>query len=146
LGLFLSLLILGCSESRPNKQEQRYLDTADSLKRYADLPDVKAQLDTSEMIKDIVELSFDEFKNKYDVDDNGVDVFSLSVLTTIEIAKTFQSIEESIMDIESLNLDEIRSDFDTISDDYSFNKGKELSLDRDKVESGSDSEFEYTAH
>ena len=38
------ILVFGCSEHIPDKHEQLYLDTADSLKLYENLPYLKKEL------------------------------------------------------------------------------------------------------
>lgn len=126
--------MLSCSEHIPDQHEQLYLDTADSLKLYKDFSIIQSQLDTNEMVSDYLVLTFDEFKEKHDVDSESLDVLSKSLQTTIEISKTLQSIEDNTLKIEALERSIIDTEEET---DYSFNSTKENAF-----EAASDTSFE----
>ena len=122
--LFCTIVILSCSVNTPNKHEQLYTDTADSLKLYKDLSFVQSQMDSVVVMKDYLSLTFEEFKKKHNADDLTIDAMSTSLQTTMDIAKTFQLIEENMFDIDSMMALDVDS---TITDTtYSFNHIKEI--------------------
>jgi hypothetical protein len=93
LGLFLSWLMMGCSEQVPSKSEQAYLDTADSLRAYQSAPYLQKELAANEKARDLLKLDFENFKEKYDWNDDEVEVFTEIILGHVRIAKMMESFD-----------------------------------------------------
>lgn len=83
----LALLMSSCSEHIPNKHEQRYLDAIDSLKMYRTAPYLEKELAANEKTRDLLELSYEDFKDKYDWNDEEMDVFSDIIQGHVQVAK-----------------------------------------------------------
>lgn len=86
-----SLLLSNCSESIPNEHEQRYLDAVDSLKLYQTTSYLQKEIAANEKTQDLLDLSYYDFKEKYNWNDQEMDVFSDIVQGHVRIAKTLDS-------------------------------------------------------
>ena len=84
-------LTLGCSEHVPDKHEQLYLDTVDSLKLYQNMPYLTKELVGNEKARDLLELDYIEFKEKHDWNDKEMEVFVDIIQGHVRIAKTLES-------------------------------------------------------
>lgn len=92
LSIILGLMLMfSCSEHIPDKHEQLYLDTADSLKLYENLPYLKKELIKNEKARDVLELDYIEFKEKHDWNDEEMQVFADIIQGHVSIAKTLSS-------------------------------------------------------
>lgn len=92
LTIVLSLLLVqGCSEHVPDKHEQLYLDTVDSLKLYQNMPYLTKELAGNEKARDLLELDYIEFKEKHDWNDKEMEVFADIIQGHVNIAKTLSS-------------------------------------------------------
>lgn len=90
-GIGLTLLILSCSEPIPNEHEQRYLDAVDSLKLYQTTSYLQKEIAANPKTQDLLDLSYADFKEKYNWNDEEMDVFSDIVQGHVSIAKTLES-------------------------------------------------------
>lgn len=90
ISLFLFSLF-GCSEHIPNKHEQLYLNTVDSLELYQNAPYLQKEIAGNEKARDLLELDYEDFKEKYDWNDEEMDVFAKVIQGHVSIAKTLES-------------------------------------------------------
>jgi len=87
------MLITGCSEHVPDKHEQLYLDTADSLRAYQSTSYLQKELAANEKARDLLEMEYEDFKAKHDWNDEEVEVFSDIILGHVRIAKVMESFD-----------------------------------------------------
>lgn len=87
----LMLIILSCADPIPNEHEQRYLDAVDSLKLYQTTSYLQKEIIANEKTQDLLNLSYHDFKEKYNWNDEEMDVFSDIVQGHVRIAKTLDS-------------------------------------------------------
>ena len=88
---FLILLMSSCSEHIPSKEEQAYINTADSLKHYQNITYLQKQLISNEKARDLMELDYEEFKEKHHWNDEEMDVFYDIIKGHLSIAKMLDS-------------------------------------------------------
>ena len=113
-----SLLMFGCSEHIPNKHEQLYLDTADSLNLYKDYPYIQKEFKANQMARDFTELNFIDFKEKHEMSNAEMKVLAKIMQGHINIAKTINSVNA-----DARQLDEIdQNNRKIFGDSYSFKK------------------------
>ena len=86
-----TLLLFGCSERIPNKYEQLYLDTTDSLRLYKDVNYLKKEFESSEKARDYLTLDFEEFKEKHDLTDEEMEILSKIMQGHVDIARLLNS-------------------------------------------------------
>jgi hypothetical protein len=93
--LLCSFLVLACSDHIPNEHEQYYLDTADSLSLYKDVTYMKKQLEVNEKARDYMSIGFDEFKEKYDMIDDEMNVLSDLMQGHVDLARMLNSMNSA---------------------------------------------------
>lgn len=89
--VFCICFITSCSQPTPTPHHQRYLDAADSLTLYQRSPYLQKELASNEKSRDLLEMSYNEFKEKYNWDDQEMDHFSNTIQGHIRIAKTLDT-------------------------------------------------------
>jgi hypothetical protein len=82
------ITLIGCSEHVPNKHEQLYLNTADSLKLYQDLSYLRKELKANQKAQDFLELDFSDFKKKHNLTNSEMKVLEETMQGHINVAKT----------------------------------------------------------
>ncbi len=81
-------LLYSCSEQVHSKQEQFYIDTADSLRLYKDLPYLSKELRANEKAQDFLELNFHDFRKKYNITNTEMKALIEAIHGHISVAKT----------------------------------------------------------
>lgn len=89
--ILFNLLILSCAEHVPSKNEQLYLDAADSLKRYQNVPYIQKEIASHETTSDLLKLDYEDFKEKHDWKNEEVEVFAEIIQGHVSIAKTLEA-------------------------------------------------------
>ena len=86
-----------CSERVPSQNERLYLDAADSLKIYQTAPYLQRELAGNQKARDLLEMDYEDFKEKHELNDEEVQVFIEIVYGHISVAKladSYESLEE----------------------------------------------------
>lgn len=91
--LITLLIFFSCSEHIPSEHEQAYLDTADSLSLYENVPYMEKELISNEKARDYLKLDYEEFKEKHEMTDAEMDVLSEIMQGHVDIARMLNSIE-----------------------------------------------------
>ncbi|MDG1331474.1 MAG: hypothetical protein P8P74_04045 [Crocinitomicaceae bacterium] len=89
--LLFTLIISGCTEHVQNKHEQLYLNAADSLTLYQNAPYLQKELAGNEKARDLLELDYQDFKEKHSWNDKEMDVFAGIIQGHVRVAKTVDS-------------------------------------------------------
>lgn len=87
----LIVLMSSCSEYIPSQEEQAYINTADSLQHYQNIPYLQKQLISNEKARDLMKLDYEEFKEKHHWNDEEMDVFYDIIKGHLSIAKMLDS-------------------------------------------------------
>lgn len=84
-------MLSNCSEHIPSKNEQLYLDAADSLRLYKDVPYMKKEIAGHETTRDLLKMDYEDFKEKHDWNDEEIEVFVDIIQGHVSIAKLTDS-------------------------------------------------------
>ena len=60
------LMMSSCSEHVPTKNEQLFLDAADSLRIYQTAPYLQLELAGNQKARDLLEMDYEDFKEKHE--------------------------------------------------------------------------------
>jgi hypothetical protein len=89
--LFSLLMMSSCSEHVPTKNEQLFLDAADSLRIYQTAPYLQRELAGNQKARDLLEMDYDDFKKKHGWNDEEVQAFIEIMYGHISVAKLTDS-------------------------------------------------------
>ena len=91
--LFSLLMMSSCSEHVPTKNEQLFLDAADSLRIYQTAPYLQRELAGNQKARDLLEMDYEDFKEKHEWNDEEVQAFIEIMYGHISVSKLADSYE-----------------------------------------------------
>ncbi len=94
LTLICVFIIASCSNPTPSEHEYRYQNALDSLKLYQYTSYLQKEIAGNEKTRDLLELSYDDFKEKYQWNDAEMDEFSDMIQGHVRIAKTLDALND----------------------------------------------------